>query len=81
MTANLPRVFAQLREGDVLILTADHGNDPTWRGTDHTREQIPIMIHGRGVGSVGQRKSFADIGQSLARHLGLPPLQAGEGFI
>ena len=77
---NLPRVLAQLREGDVLILTADHGNDPTWRGTDHTREQIPIMIHGAGVGSVGHRKTFADIGQSIAAHLGLPRLGAGTAF-
>ena len=78
---NLPRVFGQLREGDVLILTADHGNDPTWRGTDHTREQIPIMIHGAGVGSIGHRKSFADIGQSIAGWLGLPKLGAGTGFL
>ena len=78
---NLPRLFAQLREGDVLILTADHGNDPTWRGTDHTREQIPIMIHGTGVGSVGHRKSFADIGQSIASYLGLQKLGAGMGFL
>jgi phosphopentomutase len=78
--AALPRVFAQLQEGDILILTADHGNDPTWRGTDHTREQIPIMIYGAGVGSVGHRKSFADIGQSIAAHLELQTLQAGTAF-
>jgi phosphopentomutase len=76
----LPNVFAQLREGDVLILTADHGNDPTWKGTEHTREQIPIMIHGAGAGSVGQRSSFADIGQSIAQLLKLAPLQAGTAF-
>jgi phosphopentomutase len=76
----LPNVFAQLREGDVLILTADHGNDPTWKGTEHTREQIPIMIHGAGAGSVGQRSSFADIGQSIAQLLKLAPLQAGSAF-
>jgi phosphopentomutase len=78
--AALPRVFAQLQRGDILILTADHGNDPTWRGTDHTREQIPIMIYGAGAGSVGHRKSFADIGQSIAAHLGLQTLQAGTAF-
>ncbi len=76
----LPKVFAQLREGDVLILTADHGNDPTWKGTEHTREQIPIMIYGAGAGSVGQRHSFADIGQSVAQLLKLAPLQAGTAF-
>jgi phosphopentomutase len=77
----LPRVLAQLREGDVLILTADHGNDPTWRGTEHTREQIPIMMAGVGTGSVGQRQSFADIGQSIATHLRLPRLNAGTSFL
>jgi phosphopentomutase len=77
----LPRVFDQMREGDILILTADHGNDPTWRGTEHTREQIPIMMRGAGTGSVGQRKSFSDIGQSIARHLKLPALGAGESFL
>jgi phosphopentomutase len=76
----LPRVFAQLKPDDMLILTADHGNDPTWHGTEHTREQIPIMIFGAGVGSVGHRKSFADIGQSIAAHLGLPQTQSGTAF-
>lgn len=81
--AELPRVFAQLKAGDILILTADHGNDPTWRGTEHTREQIPIMIHGKGLqpGSIGHRKSFSDIGQSIASHLRLPKLGAGENFL
>jgi phosphopentomutase len=80
--ASLPRVFAQLKPGDVLILTADHGNDPTWRGTDHTREQVPIMIFGPDIspGSLGHRKSFSDIGQSIATHLGLAKLGAGEAF-
>jgi phosphopentomutase len=76
----LPRVCAHLRAGDVLILTADHGNDPTWQGTEHTREQIPIMMAGTGIGSVGLRQSFADIGQSIASHLGLPALKAGTSF-
>jgi phosphopentomutase len=81
--ASLPRVFAQLQAGDILILTADHGNDPTWRGTEHTREQIPIMMFGKGIapGSVGHRKSFSDIGQSIAAHLGLRKLVAGISFI
>jgi phosphopentomutase len=80
--ASLPRVFAQLKPGDVLILTADHGNDPTWRGTDHTREQVPIMIFGPDIspGSLGHRKSFSDIGQSIATHLSLAKLGAGEAF-
>jgi phosphopentomutase len=77
----LPRVFAQIKAGDLLILTADHGNDPTWKGTEHTREQIPIMIYGLGAGTVGHRRSFADVGQSIAMHLGLMRLGAGVTFI
>lgn len=78
----LPLVFAQMQQGDVLMLTADHGNDPTWAGTDHTREQIPIMAFGPDMlpGSLGHRKSFADIGQSIAKHLNLPKLSAGTAF-
>ena len=80
--AQLPRVFAKLREGDLLVLTADHGNDPTWKGTDHTREQIPVMTYMRGMtpGSFGHRKCFADIGQTIAAHLGVGPLGAGVAW-
>jgi phosphopentomutase len=80
--AALPRVFAQLQTGDVLILTADHGNDPTFKGTDHTREQIPIMIMSPNLSpaSIGHRHSFADIGQSIAKYLSVGPLGAGEAF-
>jgi phosphopentomutase len=79
---NLPRVFAALQPADLLVLTADHGNDPTWTGTDHTREQVPIMIlePGRAPGSVGHRSSFADIGQSIAAHLAVGPLGAGTAW-
>lgn len=78
----LPQVFAKLREGDLLVLTADHGNDPTWKGTDHTREQVPVMTYMKGnrPGSFGHRKSFSDIGQSIAAHLGIAPLGAGEAW-
>ena len=80
--AELPRIFAKLKKGDLLILTADHGNDPTWKGTDHTREQIPVMSYMRGMtpGSFGLRTSFADIGQTIARHLGVGPLGAGTAW-
>jgi phosphopentomutase len=79
----LPRVFALMNDDDLLVLTADHGNDPTWHGTEHTREQIPIMIYGKQLkpGTVGHRKSFADIGQSIAGFLKLPDLSAGERFL
>jgi len=80
--AALPRIFAKLKRGDLLVLTADHGNDPTWSGTDHTREQIPVMSYMRGItpGSFGLRQSFADIGQTIARHLGVGPLGAGTAW-
>jgi phosphopentomutase len=77
--AQLPQIMAKLRDGDLLVLTADHGNDPTRKGTDHTREQIPIMtwMNGMTPGSFGRRKSFSDIGQTIARHLGVGPLGSG----
>ena len=76
--AELPRIMHKLRKGDLLILTADHGNDPTWTGTDHTREQIPVMSFMPGMipGSFGLRTSFADIGQTIARQLDVGPLAA-----
>jgi phosphopentomutase len=80
--AGLPKVFEQLRDGDLLVLTADHGNDPTWKGTDHTRECVPVLCYSPGMkpGPIGRRKAFADIGQTLARHLGIGPLGAGTAW-
>ena len=75
----LPKVFAKLREGDLLLITADHGNDPTWHGTDHTRECIPILCNQQV--EIGRRASFSDIGQSVAKWLGVPELVAGKSFI
>jgi phosphopentomutase len=76
----LPELESQLRPGDLVLATADHGCDPTWRGTDHTREHVPVLFYGPGVpsGSLGKRASFADMGQTLARHLGLSPLAHGR---
>ena len=81
--ARLPELLARLEDDDLLILTADHGCDPTWTGTDHTREHVPVLALGAGLapGSLGARASFADIGQSLAVHLGLPPMDDGESFL
>jgi phosphopentomutase len=81
--ARLPELLAKLRDDDLLVLTADHGCDPTWAGTDHTREHIPVLALGAGIkpGSLGARASFADIGQSLAVQLGLPPMDDGESFL
>ena len=79
----LPELIAKLRPDDLLILTADHGNDPTWRGTDHTREQVPIMVFSPSLsaGTIGIRRTFADIGESIARWLGLAPGPHGKSFL
>ena len=80
--ARLPEVFARLRPGDLLFITADHGNDPTWVGTDHTRERVPVLGTGpgidvRAIGCVG----FADVGETLAAHLGIPSGPHGRSFL
>ncbi len=79
----LPEMLDSMGDQDLLVLCADHGCDPTWKGTDHTREHIPVLVYGRaaGAGSIGRRKSFADIGQSLAAFFGLSPLDYGESFL
>ncbi len=79
----LPDFEACLRPGDLAIITADHGCDPTWPGSDHTRENVPVLAFGPGVRPValGVRESFADIGQTLAGHLGLAPLEHGRSFL
>lgn len=79
----LPEVDRKLKPGDIVILTADHGCDPTWRGTDHTRERVPIMSFGPGIRSrlIETRTTFADIGESIARHLGIPPGPHGRSFL
>lgn len=78
----LPDLLLRLKASDMLFLTADHGCDPTWPGSDHTREHIPVLCYGQRVqaGSIGRRASFADIGQTVARHLGLTPLKTGLAF-
>jgi phosphopentomutase len=79
----LPELLESMRADDLLIITADHGCDPTWEGSDHTREHIPVLAFGNELdaGSLGKRKTFADIGQSLATYFGLPPMDYGESFI
>ncbi|GLS31592.1 phosphopentomutase [Mesorhizobium albiziae] len=78
----LPEAFSRLRRGDILLLTADHGCDPSWKGTDHTRERIPIIGTGPGLrgGEIGVRSTFADIGETIAEHLGLAPGRHGTSF-
>jgi phosphopentomutase len=79
----IPEALALLRHGDMLILTADHGCDPTWKGTDHTRERVPIIGAGPELafGPVGLRDTFADIGESVAQHLSLAPGRHGTSFL
>lgn len=78
----LPELDAILRDDDLLILAADHGCDPTWKGSDHTREYVPLLVRGKDVapGDAGKRATFADLSQSLARRFGLPAFPDGEAF-
>ena len=81
--SRLPQILAAMKDNDLLILTADHGNDPTFRGTDHTREYAPLLVYGekakKGV-NLGTRGSLADIGQSIAENFSIV-LKDGESFL
>ena len=73
-----------LTEDDLLLITADHGNDPTWKGTDHTRELVPLLAYSpsfTGPIDLGDRRSFADIGQTILENFGVKELFAGESFL
>lgn len=79
----LPRIMDAMKADDVLMLTADHGNDPTYPGTDHTREYVPLLVYGQSVEPgtrLGTRSSFADIGATIAELLGVKPPPFGESF-
>jgi phosphopentomutase len=80
----LGQVLPALQESDLLIITADHGNDPTTPSTDHSREHVPILIAGSRVRagvSLGTRSTFADLGQTLAANFGVGPLAFGTSFL
>lgn len=79
----LPELESLLHTDDLVIIAADHGCDPTFPGSDHTREHIPVLVYGPGLKSrfIGRRDSFADIGQSLAEHFGIEPLNHGISFL
>ncbi len=79
----LPELQVALRPGDLAVLTADHGCDPTWEGTDHTREFVPVVAFGPDLApkALGRRDSFADIGASVAAWLDLPALRHGASFL
>jgi phosphopentomutase len=76
----LPEIENQLNSNDLVLITADHGCDPTWPGSDHTREHVPVVFYGESVNNqnLGERASFADMGQTIAQHLNLAPLAHGE---
>ncbi|QCK85151.1 phosphopentomutase [Phreatobacter aquaticus] len=78
----LPELLARLAPGDLAVITADHGCDPTFRGTDHTREYVPILAFGPGQQAelIGRRESFADIAATTARHLAIPAPPFGTSF-
>ena len=81
--SSLPQIESAMREGDLMIITADHGNDPSYPGTDHTREYAPLIVYGKsarpGV-DLGTRDSLADIGQTIAENFGIQ-LTAGKSFL
>jgi phosphopentomutase len=70
----------RLRPGDLAVFTADHGNDPTWRGTDHTRERVPVLMAGAGAGPLGLI-AFADVAATIAAHLGAPSHPPGRSLL
>ena len=85
----LPEIKRRMREGDLLLLTADHGNDLTFRGTDHTREYIPVLAFSpnmkKGLRALGDRESFADLGATVAEALlgtkSVDGIRSGESFL
>ena len=82
--AGLGEVMRQLRAGDLLVVTGDHGNDPTTPSTDHSREYVPLLVAGDGVAAgrdLGTRSTFADLGQTIADNFGVGPLAHGTSFL
>ncbi|QYO67901.1 hypothetical protein [Leptolyngbya sp. 7M] len=81
--ARMPEILDAMKDGDLLIITADHGNDPTFPGSDHTREFVPLLVYGKNAKpgeNLGTRGSLADIGQTIADNFGLM-LPAGKSFL
>lgn len=83
LDAAVPRLVHGVREDDLVIFTADHGNDPTTPSTDHSREVVPVLAFGPRVrpAPLGRRRTFADVGQTVAEFLGVAPLAAGASFL
>ena len=82
--SKLPEIMESMKDDDILIITADHGNDPSTPSTDHSREYIPILVYGKNLKAnvdLGTRKTYADIGQTLTEFHGIPKMENGESFI
>ena len=79
----LPELADILQPDDLVFITADHGCDPTYKGTDHTREQVPVLMFGLNVKAedIGQRNTYADIAQTIAAYFGLNKMPYGESFL
>ncbi|WP_439119657.1 phosphopentomutase [Marivita sp.] len=78
--AELAKLLPRLKPDDLLLITADHGNDPTWTGTDHTRERVPVLMAGAGTGEIGH-VGFVDVAASIAKHLGVAARGSGRSFL
>lgn len=78
--AEIGRLLPKLQADDLLLITADHGNDPAWSGTDHTRERVPVLCAGRGTGNAGLIE-MVDVAASVAAHLGVPSNGPGKSFL
>jgi phosphopentomutase len=82
--ARLPEIRGAMRHSDLLVITADHGNDPTTPSTDHAREHVPLLVEGDGVRrevDLGTRATYADLGQTLALNFGVGALAHGTSFL
>ena len=83
--ARLPEVFEKLRDDDLFVITADHGNDPTYKGTDHTREYVPLLVYSKrfkeGGKDLGIRQTFADVGATVSENFNVKMPQYGTSFL
>lgn len=82
--SRLPEIMASLNNEDILIITSDHGCDPTTKGTDHTREYVPLLVYGKKIKqgvNLGTRQTFADVGQTIAEYYRIGPLNHGRSFL
>lgn len=81
--AMIPQIMSEMKENDMLVITADHGNDPTWEGSDHTREKVPVLIYGETIPKIKMENadSFCDIGATIAAFLKIPFGKYGKNLI